>query len=37
VVDRFDARIAELQRARNHAAQALDDCRTGHCRLISET
>lgn len=35
VVDRFDARIAELQRARTHAAHALDDCRAGRCRLLA--
>jgi DNA-binding transcriptional MerR regulator len=35
VVDRLDARIAELQRARAHAAGALDDCRTGQCRLLA--
>lgn len=34
VVDRFDARIAELQQARAHAARALDDCRAGQCQLI---
>lgn len=34
VVDRLDARIAELQRARAQAASTLDDCRAGHCRLI---
>jgi DNA-binding transcriptional MerR regulator len=34
VVDRFDARIAELRQARDHAARALDDCRTGRCRLV---
>jgi DNA-binding transcriptional MerR regulator len=37
VVDRFDARIAELQRARAHAAHTLEDCRTGQCRLVVET
>lgn len=35
VVDRLDARIAELQRARANTAQALDDCRTGRCRLLT--
>lgn len=35
VVDRLDARIAELQRARTNAANALTDCRTGHCRLTT--
>jgi DNA-binding transcriptional MerR regulator len=34
VVDRLDARIAELQRARAHAAHTLDDCRTGQCKLV---
>ncbi|MEV4216796.1 MerR family transcriptional regulator [Nonomuraea sp. NPDC049725] len=33
VVDRLDARIAELTRARQAAAETLSDCRAGHCRL----
>lgn len=33
VVARFDAKIAELVRARQAAAEALEDCRSGHCRL----
>ena len=35
VIDRFDAKIAELQRARAHTAQTLDDCRSGQCHLSS--
>jgi DNA-binding transcriptional MerR regulator len=34
VVDRIDARITELRRARRNALAALDDCRAGCCRLI---
>jgi DNA-binding transcriptional MerR regulator len=34
VVDRLDARIAELRRARAQAADTLDDCRSGRCRLV---
>jgi DNA-binding transcriptional MerR regulator len=34
VVSRLDERIAELQRARAHAAQTLDECRSGQCRLV---
>lgn len=34
VIDRFDAKIADLRRARAHAAQTLDDCRAGQCRLL---
>jgi DNA-binding transcriptional MerR regulator len=34
VVDRLDARISQLQQARAQAAQTLDDCRAGQCRLI---
>ena len=34
VVDRIDAKIAELRRARGNAAKALDDCRAGRCRLM---
>ncbi|MEV4799127.1 MerR family transcriptional regulator [Nonomuraea sp. NPDC049421] len=37
VVARFDARIAELERAREAAAQALRDCHSGHCRLRFES
>lgn len=33
VVERLDTRIAELQRARAHAAHTLDDCRAGQCQL----
>jgi len=35
VVDRLDARIAELQRARANAARTLDACRAGKCRLLT--
>jgi hypothetical protein len=34
VLDRLDARIAELQRVRAHTADTLDDCRQGQCRLV---
>jgi DNA-binding transcriptional MerR regulator len=34
VVERIDARIAELTRAREAAAGTLEDCRAGRCRLI---
>jgi DNA-binding transcriptional MerR regulator len=34
VVDRLDARIAELNQARRAAAATLDACRAGHCRLL---
>jgi len=37
VVERLDARIAQLQRARRTAAETLADCRGGHCRLIPPT
>lgn len=33
VVDRIDAKIADLRRARRHAVVVLDDCRAGRCRL----
>jgi DNA-binding transcriptional MerR regulator len=33
VVDRLDAKIAQLRRARRNAIQTLEDCRAGHCRL----
>jgi hypothetical protein len=33
VVDRIDAKIAELHRARGNALNSLEDCRAGHCRL----
>lgn len=35
VVDRLDARITELQQARALAAQTLEDCRAGQCRLLA--
>jgi DNA-binding transcriptional MerR regulator len=34
VVERIDARIAGLTRARRDAASALDDCRAGRCELV---
>lgn len=34
VVDRLDARIAELKRARRNAVATLNDCRAGRCRLV---
>jgi DNA-binding transcriptional MerR regulator len=33
VVERIDARIAELARARDLAARSLADCRSGDCRF----
>jgi DNA-binding transcriptional MerR regulator len=33
VVDRIDAKIAELTRARHAAADSLADCQAGRCRL----
>ncbi|WP_170991212.1 MerR family transcriptional regulator [Herbidospora galbida] len=36
VVDRIDRRIADLTRVREAAAHALDDCRSGHCRLVTD-
>ncbi|TMR96290.1 MerR family transcriptional regulator [Nonomuraea basaltis] len=33
VVDRVDAKIAELTRARQAAVESLQDCQTGRCRL----
>jgi DNA-binding transcriptional MerR regulator len=35
VVERLDAKIAELRRARQAATRALDDCRHGQCRLTA--
>lgn len=35
VIDRIDARIADLRAARSRAVAALDDCRAGRCRLVS--
>ncbi|MBB6556282.1 MerR family transcriptional regulator [Nonomuraea rubra] len=37
VVDRIDARIAELTRARRAAAESLQDCHAGRCRLTTVT
>ncbi|MFC4010343.1 MerR family transcriptional regulator [Nonomuraea purpurea] len=36
VVTRLDDRIAELERVRREAVQAVEDCRAGCCRLLSE-
>ena len=36
VVARLDERIAQLQRVRRNAADCLDDCRAGCCRLVGE-
>lgn len=33
VVDRLEAKIAELQQARRNAMKALQACRAGHCTL----
>ncbi|GAA3844628.1 hypothetical protein GCM10022226_79740 [Sphaerisporangium flaviroseum] len=33
VVDRLDAKIADLMRARQAAAETLEECRAGRCRL----
>jgi len=35
VVDRIDARIAELQHARRNAMTILDECRAGRCCLTT--
>lgn len=35
VIDRIDARIADLQRTRSTAVEVLEECRAGCCRLIS--
>jgi DNA-binding transcriptional MerR regulator len=34
VVDRIDAKITDLKRARRHALTILDDCRAGRCQLV---
>ncbi|RNL84168.1 MerR family transcriptional regulator [Halostreptopolyspora alba] len=34
VVDRIDAKIAELRRTRHDALTALEECRAGECRLV---
>ncbi|MFB4273788.1 MULTISPECIES: MerR family transcriptional regulator [unclassified Nonomuraea] len=34
VVERIDAKMAELARARRAAVESLADCRAGHCRLL---
>lgn len=36
VLDRIDAKIAELKQARRNAANALEDCRAGRCRLLPD-
>jgi DNA-binding transcriptional MerR regulator len=36
VVARLDERIARLQRVRAGAAECLDDCRAGSCRLVGD-
>ena len=33
VVDRIDVRIAELRRTRRGTVRAIEDCRSGRCRL----
>jgi DNA-binding transcriptional MerR regulator len=35
VIERLDARIAELERARQATARALEDCQSGQCRLTA--
>lgn len=35
VIERIEARIAELQRTRRHALEVLDECRAGRCRFVS--
>lgn len=35
VVDRIDARIADLRRVRRNTMKALEECRAGRCRLAS--
>lgn len=37
VVERLDAKIAELRRARMAATRALEDCQNGRCRLTTAT
>ena len=37
VVDRIDARIAELQQARRNATTILDECRAGQCCLTTRS
>lgn len=36
VVDRIDAKMAELAKVRHAAVQSLQDCRTGHCRFVHD-
>ena len=36
VVERIDAKIAELKRARRNALESLEDCRAGRCRLTPD-
>jgi DNA-binding transcriptional MerR regulator len=33
VLDRIDARIADLRRTRDAVTATITDCRTGHCRF----
>lgn len=33
VVDRIDAKMADLAKARRAAVESLENCRTGHCRF----
>lgn len=37
VVDRIDAKLSDLRRARRHALDILADCRAGQCRLLPPT
>ncbi|WP_176993469.1 MerR family transcriptional regulator [Nonomuraea jiangxiensis] len=34
VVERIDARMAELGRVRRAALESLEECRAGHCRFV---
>src|SRR5688500_18219665 len=36
VVDRIDAKMAELAKVRHAAVQSLQDCRTGQCRFVHD-
>lgn len=37
VIDRFDTKIAELERARHNAVETLRNCRAGRCALKPAT
>ncbi|MFI7707466.1 MerR family transcriptional regulator [Nonomuraea sp. NPDC049480] len=37
VLERIDAKMAELAKARRAAVESLQDCRTGHCRFGQTT